>query len=156
MNKNNFYKRYFTKEGENVLDNVSWKKFDVIIKDDKGNAFFEQTDVEFPDFYSQQAVNIITSKYFRGIIGTKNRETSYRQLIERVVNTNISWGEEQGYFNNEDEKESFKQELIYILVYQKAFFNSPVWFNMGYPGREQTSSACSALKFDDSVLDSQQ
>jgi len=145
------FKRCFTKENEDVLDGVRWKNFDVIIKDNKGNPVFEQKSVEFPKFYSQQAVNIITNKYFRGIIGTKNRETRYRDLISRVVNTNVSWGENQGYFKDENEKETYKQELTHILVYQKSYFNSPVWFNMGFPGREQAASACFINSIDDTL-----
>lgn len=145
------YKRHFTEKGEDVLNNVSWGKFDVIIKNMDGGIVFEQRDVEFPSFYSQQAVNIITSKYFRGVMNGKNRENSYRQLISRVVNTNVKWGSSQGYFETDEEMEIFKQELTYILVYQKGYFNSPVWFNMGFPGREQTASACFINSISDTL-----
>lgn len=151
VNKSVKFERHFSKEGEDVLDNVQWKPFDAVIKDEKGQSVFEQLDVDFPEFYSQQSVNIITSKYFRGVTGTKNRELSYRDLIVRVVNTNVTWAEEQGYFQSDEDKEIFKQELTHILVYQKAYFNSPVWFNMGFPGREQTASACFINSIEDTL-----
>ena len=144
--------RRFSTKGINVIDEVVWKKFDAVIKDhSSAKPMFEQKDVEFPEFYSQRSVNIITSKYFRGILGTKNREQSYKELISRVVNTNVAWGKEQGYFQTDEDEDAFKQELTHILVYQKAYFNSPVWFNMGFPGREQTSSACFINSIEDTL-----
>ncbi|MCK5615493.1 adenosylcobalamin-dependent ribonucleoside-diphosphate reductase, partial [Candidatus Pacearchaeota archaeon] len=144
--------RHFTKKGESVFDKINWKKFDAVIKDHKTQKIvFEQKDVEFPEFYSQRAVNIIASKYFRGVLGTKNRECSYKQLIARVVDTNVVWGEDQGYFQTDEDKSAFRQELTHILVHQKAYFNSPVWFTMGFPGREQTASACFINLIDDTL-----
>ncbi|HUW43956.1 MAG TPA: vitamin B12-dependent ribonucleotide reductase, partial [Bacillota bacterium] len=143
MPDNIMFKRRFTTDGVSPYDEIKWEKFDAVIKDFKtGEIVFEQKDVEFPLSYSQQAVNIITSKYFRGVIGTKKREKSYKQLIKRVVDTNVKWGEEQGYFVSEGSKQIFEDELTHILLNQKAYFNSPVWFNMGWEHREQTASAC--------------
>jgi len=144
--------RYFTKEGINPFDEVEWVKFDAIIKDSRSDKIaFEQKNVEFPSFFSQQSVNIITSKYFRGNEENENRETSFKQLIERVVNTNVNWAKEQGYFLSDKDQETYKAELEYILLHQKASFNSPVWFNIGFPGRAQTSSACFVLSVEDSL-----
>ena len=145
------YKRFFTKEGEHPYDGVEWEKFDAIIKDRvSGDMKYEQRGVEFPSFYSQGAVNIIASKYFKGILG-KNRETSLKQLIDRVVNTNVSWGDKQSYFDTPEDKNIFSEELTYILLHQIAYFNSPVWFNMGFPGRAQQASACFVSKVEDSI-----
>jgi len=157
MPDNIMFKRRFTTDGVSPYDEIKWEKFDAVIKDFKtGEIVFEQKDVEFPLSYSQQAVNIITSKYFRGVIGTKKREKSYKQLIKRVVDTNVKWGEEQGYFVSEGSKQIFEDELTHILLNQKAYFNSPVWFNMGWEHREQTASACFIVSLEDnmdSILD---
>ena len=152
VEKDTVFKRYYTKTNTHPYDQVSWKEFDAFIRDyETGETKFEQKGVLFPEFYSQNAVNIITSKYFRGIMGTDNRETSYKQLIDRVVNTNVAWGEEQGYFSDDNQKKVFADELTYILLHQMAYFNSPVWFNMGWKGRSQTASACFILGIEDSI-----
>ena len=144
--------RHFTKEGVDSFDEVEWQKFDAIIKDSRSDKIaFEQKDVEFPSYFSQQSVNIVASKYFRGNAENENRETSFKQLITRVVETNVNWAKEQGYFTSDKDQEIYKEELKYILVHQKASFNSPVWFNMGFPGRAQTSSACFILSVEDSM-----
>jgi ribonucleotide reductase alpha subunit len=146
------FQRHFTTDKCLPFDAVNWKTFTASLKDYKtGKITFEQKDVEFPDFYSQNAINIIVSKYFRGILGTKNRETSYKQLISRVVDTNVSWAEKQQYFETEEDKNVFRDELTYILLHQYAYFNSPVWFNMGFEGREQTSSACFINSVEDNM-----
>lgn len=151
-NDRTVFKRHFTKENSHPYDDVNWKEFDAVIKDfSTGEVKFEQKGVIFPDFYSQNAVNIIASKYFRGVMGTENRESDYRQLISRIVDTNVSWGEEQGYFADEQEKVVYSKELAYILLHQMAYFNSPVWFNMGFPGRPQTASACFINSTGDSM-----
>lgn len=169
INKTEFkIKRYFTQEGTHPYDAIEWKTFDAVIKDYKtGEIKFEQKNVEFPASYSQRAVDIIASKYFRGQINTedrswkhvdifefepsKAREWNYKQLIDRVVWRNTTWGLEQGYFTDKDEAKVFSEELIFLLLNQYFYFNSPVWFNMGYPGRVQTSSACFILPIEDSM-----
>jgi len=155
-NKGIIFKRHFTKENTHPFDEVEWNKKDAIVVSAEKKIVFEQKNVEFPTFYSQRAVDIIVSKYFKGKMGTSSRETSYKQLINRIVNTNVKWGEEQGYFSNEESKKIYSDELIYILLHQMVSFNSPVWFNMGFPGRPQTSSACFINKVEDdmdSILD---
>lgn len=155
------FSRFFTKEGEHPYDKVEWKIFDAIIQDVRsGKINFEQRGVEFPSFYSQQAVNIIVSKYFRGILGTKNRETSLKNIIDRVVKTNCDWAVKQGYFKSDADQvlKIFSDELTYILLHQMASFNSPVWFNIGFPGRPQQTSACFIVGIEDdmdSILDAQ-
>ena len=125
-------KRYFTKEGVHPYDEVEWDIRDAVIPNFKegGNAF-EQREVEFPTDWSQNATNIVAQKYFRGPLGTPQRERSVRQLIDRVADTITSWGWKDGYFANEEDRETFNHELKHILVTQKAAFNSPVWFNVG-------------------------
>jgi len=154
---NSIFKRIFTKEDRHPYDDINWVNFDAVIKDySTGEVKFEQKGVIFPDSYSQNAVNIIASKYFRGVPGTENRECDYRQLINRVVKTNVAWGKDQGYFISEDEEKIFSDELTYIIVHQMAYFNSPVWFNMGWSGRPQVSSACFINSVEDtmdSILD---
>ncbi len=116
---------------QDVYKQINWELRDAVIKDYKtGNIVFEQKNCEFPDFYSDTAVNVIASKYFKGQLGTPQRETSLRQLIDRVVTTIRKWGYEQDYFDLENANK-FEQELRYILVHQLAAFNSPVWFNVG-------------------------
>ena len=147
-------KRYFTKEGTHPFDEINWVKRDAVVGGgDKKN--FEQKDVEFPDFWSPNAVNITASKYFRGKLGTPQRETSARQMIERVVKTIRGWGEKSGYFENADQAQIFEEELAHLLVYQKGSFNSPVWFNVGTTAKPQCS-ACFILAVEDdmrSILD---
>ncbi|MBM3204890.1 vitamin B12-dependent ribonucleotide reductase, partial [Candidatus Uhrbacteria bacterium] len=105
-----------------------------------GKVVFEQREVEVPSFYSQTATNIIVSKYFRGRIGTPQRETSVRQLVDRVAKTISNWGRRGGYFLNEQEALVFEHELTSILVNQRAAFNSPVWFNVGVTDHPQCSA----------------
>jgi ribonucleoside-diphosphate reductase alpha chain len=144
------FKRYFTKDGVHPYDEVEWERRDAVIPNYKegGNAF-EQRDVEFPATWSQNATNIVAQKYFRGTLGTPERESSVRQLIGRVVDTITGWGREGGYFATDHDAQVFAEELTHLLVHQKAAFNSPVWFNLGVPGVAAQASACFILAVDD-------
>jgi len=133
--KNSFITRFFTKENVHPYDEVNWVKRNAEIP----GSGFKMENVEFPDFYSQNAVNIIASKYFK--VNRGKQETSLKELIDRVVKTFKKWGLEQGYFD-EKEAEIYEKELTYIILYQYATFNSPVWFNVGVEGRIQQCSAC--------------
>jgi ribonucleoside-diphosphate reductase alpha chain len=142
------FPRFFTLPGVDPFDEVTWELRSAVIGNERGEVVFEQRDVEIPSFWSQQATNIVVSKYFRGQIGTPERERSVKQLIGRVVNTITEWGRTDGYFATEADLESFSADLKHILVYQKAAFNSPVWFNCGF----ETHPQCSAC-FINSVQD---
>jgi ribonucleoside-diphosphate reductase alpha chain len=135
------FDRYFTKDGVDPFDEIDWELRSALIANEKGELVFEQRDVEFPRFWSQQATNIVVSKYFRGQIGTPDRERSVKQLIGRVVETITGWAREQGYFASEDDLQAFSDDLKHLLVYQKGSFNSPVWFNCGFE-RAPQCSAC--------------
>ena len=148
-------RRYFTKAGENPYDQVEWEIRSATIQNENGKIVFEQNNVEVPKAWSQMATNVVTSKYFRGPLGTPDRERTVRQLISRVVDTVTGWGRADGYFAGEDDARAFSDELTHILVHQKACFNSPVWFNCGIEERPQCS-ACFILSVDDtmeSILD---
>src|SRR4051794_39446431 len=140
--------RWFTKTGVDVYDTCEWETRSAVITNERGEIVFEQKDVEMPKFWSQMATNVVVSKYFRGHIGTPDRESSVRQLIGRVVRTITQWGREGGYFASETDGDTFRDELTHILLYQMASFNSPVWFNVGIEPRPQ----CSAC-FINSVAD---
>ena len=142
------FSRFFTLPGVDPFDEVTWELRSAVIGNERGEVVFEQRDVEIPSFWSQQATNIVVSKYFRGQIGTPQREHSVKQLIGRVVDTITEWGRKDGYLATEADLESFSAELKHILVYQKAAFNSPVWFNCGF----EKSPQCSAC-FINSVQD---
>ena len=146
------FKRSFTTEGAHPFDEVEWETRDAVIPNFKegGNAF-EQRDVEFPKTWSQNATNIVAQKYFRGPLGTPQRESSVRQLISRVVDTITGWGKKDGYFASDKDADVFADELTHILVTQKAAFNSPVWFNLGVPNTPQQASACFILAVDDEM-----
>jgi ribonucleoside-diphosphate reductase alpha chain len=146
------FKRYFTKDGVHPFDEVEWERRDAVIPNYKegGNAF-EQRDVEFPATWSQNAANIVAQKYFRGPLGTPERETSVRQLVGRVVDTITGWGKKDGYFASDHDARVFSEELSHLLVNQKASFNSPVWFNLGVPNTAQQCSACFILAVDDQI-----
>ncbi len=135
------WRRYFTRPGVLAFDEVQWETRSASITNEKGEVVFEQRNVEIPAGWSQVATNVVVSKYFRGVLGTPERERSVRQLIGRVVRTIHGWGVKQGYFATPEAGETFKEELTHLLVYQKAAFNSPVWFNVGIEPRPQ-SSAC--------------
>jgi ribonucleoside-diphosphate reductase alpha chain len=143
------FERYFTDGTVSPFDKVEWEKRTAQIGNEKGVTIFKQEDVEVPKSWSQTATNIVTSKYFHGKPGTPEREGSVRQLISRVVNTIVRWGEEGGYFADEASRDAFKDELTHLLVEQKMSFNSPVWFNVGVQAKPQ----CSAC-FINSVQDS--
>ncbi|MGZ8597412.1 MAG: vitamin B12-dependent ribonucleotide reductase [Actinomycetota bacterium] len=144
------FSRYFTTEGKHPFDDVEWEVRDAVIPNYKegGNAF-EQRDVEFPASWSQNATNIVAQKYFRGTLGTPQRESSVRQLAGRVVDTITRWGQKNGYFASDHDAEVFAEELTHLIVTQKAAFNSPVWFNVGVPDTPQQCSACFILAVDD-------
>ena len=144
--------RFFTTPGAHPYDEVTWEKRDSRITNWRdGTVAFEQLGVEFPESWSLNATNIVAQKYFRGTPGTPERESSMRQVIDRVADTITTWGIEGGYFTDEDESEAFRNELKYILVTQRAAFNSPVWFNIGVKGVPQQASACFILSVEDKM-----
>src|SRR5215211_198930 len=143
--------RIHTTPGVHPYDEVSWERRDVVMTNWRdGSVNFEQRGVEFPDFWSVNAVNIVTSKYFRGAVGTPQRETSLKQLIDRIVKTYRKAGEDHRYFASPADAEIFEHELAYALLHQIFSFNSPVWFNVGTPQPQQVS-ACFILSVDDSM-----
>ena len=144
--------RHYTQPDVHPYDMVKWEKRDARISNWKdGSVAFEQRDVEFPDTWSLNATNIVSQKYFRGTPGTSEREVSLRQVIDRVADTIANWGIQGGYFVDEAEAEAFRNELKYILVTQRAAFNSPVWFNIGVKGVPQQASACFILAVEDTM-----
>jgi len=145
-------RRHFTAPGQLPYEQVEWERRDARISNWKdGTVAFEQLGVEFPTTWSLNATNIVAQKYFRGTPGTPERESSLRQVIDRVVDTITTWGVEGGYFVDQTEAESFRDELKYILVTQRAAFNSPVWFNIGVKGVPQQASACFILAVEDKM-----
>ena len=149
-------RRHFSRAEVHPYDEVEWHRRDARITSADGEVAFEQTDVEFPQSWSVNAGNIVAQKYFRGGLGTPERETSLRQVIDRVVGTLVAWGTESGHLAEPEEAEAFGDELRWLLVRQRAAFNSPVWFNLGVPGAVPQSSACFILAVDDtmeSILD---
>jgi ribonucleoside-diphosphate reductase alpha chain len=134
------FDRYFSREGIDPFDEIEWEMRSAVIGNEKGEVVFEQRDVEFPRFWSQQATNIVVSKYFRGQIGAPERERSVKQLIGRVVDTITAWAVKQKYFASDDDLQAFSDDLKHLLVYQKAAFNSPVWFNVGFEPHPQCSA----------------
>lgn len=144
--------RFFTDEGTDPYDAVTWVKRDSkIVNPSTGKTVFEQLGVEFPEFWSMNSINIVAQKYFYGTPGTDQRETSLRHLVDRVADTITKYGYEHGYFTEESEADTFNAELKYILITQRAAFNSPVWFNIGTPDRSQQASACFILKVEDNL-----
>lgn len=144
--------RYFTEEGTHPYDMLNWVERDAkIVSPGSGKTVFEQKQVEFPDSWSLNAVNIVAQKYFSGTPGTSGREGSLRQLLNRVADTITRHGFENGYFANESEADVFNEELKYILATQRASFNSPVWFNIGVNDRAQQASACFILEVEDTL-----
>ena len=143
--------RIHTTPGVHPYDEVVWEHRDVVMTNWRdGSINFEQRGVEFPDFWSLNAVNIVTSKYFRGAVGSPKREKSLKQLIDRVVLTYRKAGEDNGYFASPADAEIFEHELAYALLHQVFSFNSPVWFNVG-TAQPQQVSACFILSVDDSM-----
>ena len=143
--------RRFSTEGVHPYDEITWERRDVVQTNWKtGETVFEQRGVEFPDFWSVNASTIVTTKYFRGALGTDVRETSLRELVDRVVKTYRKGGEDHGYFATPVDAEVFEHELTWLLVHQYFSFNSPVWFNVGTSSPQQVS-ACFILSVDDSM-----
>src|SRR3954468_8818370 len=136
--------RKFTTPGQDPFDTVDWELRTASV------GKFEQEDVEFPTTWSQNATNIVAQKYFRGRMGTPERESSVKQMIGRVAGTIANWGREGGYFDTEDDAQAFEDELTYILLHQIAAFNSPVWFNVGFEEHPQCS-ACFILSVEDTM-----
>src|SRR5216110_143914 len=143
--------RFFTPAGSHAYDLVEWERRTAAITGEKGQVIFEQKDVEVPRSWSQLAINVVAQKYFRGSPGSPERETSVRQIIDRVVDTIAKWGREGGYFATEEDAQNWAEELRFLLVTQQASFNSPVWFNIGIPGRSQQASACFINAVNDSM-----
>ena len=141
--------RFFTIPGRDPFEEVDWEIRDAFIPG-KDKAVFDQKNVEFPKFWSQTATNIVAQKYFRGKMGSPERETSVKHMISRVVDTIGGWGRAGGYFVSDEEADTFEAELKAILVNQYASFNSPVWFNVGFEEKPQCS-ACFILSVDDSM-----
>ncbi|MBV9487683.1 MAG: vitamin B12-dependent ribonucleotide reductase [Frankiaceae bacterium] len=143
--------RVFTRPGVHPYDDVTWGRRDIVMTNWRdGSINFEQRGVEFPESWSVNAANIVTTKYFRGAVGTPQRETSLRQLIDRVVQTYRKAGEDNGYFASADDAEVFDHELTHMLLHQVFSFNSPVWFNVGTASPQQVS-ACFILSVDDTM-----
>jgi ribonucleoside-diphosphate reductase alpha chain len=147
--------RYFSRAGVHPYDEVEWELRSASITNEKGKVVFEQNNVEIPKAWSLMATQVVVSKYFRGPLGTPQREHSVRQMISRVVDTITGWGRKDHYFASEDDAQAFADELTHILLHQKACFNSPVWFNCGIEAKPQCS-ACFILSVEDtmdSILD---
>ncbi|MBO3142648.1 vitamin B12-dependent ribonucleotide reductase [Dermatophilus congolensis] len=143
--------RIFTTPGVHPYEEVTWEKRDVVQTNWKtGETIFEQHGVEFPDFWSMNASTIVTTKYFRGAVGTPTRESSLKTLIDRVVMTYVTAGKKHGYFATDEDATIFEHELTYALVHQIFSFNSPVWFNVGTASPQQVS-ACFILSVEDSM-----
>ena len=143
--------RHFTRKGDDPFDSVEWELRTARISNEKGETVFEQADCEIPKSWSQLATNVVVSKYFRGHLGTPERETSVRQLIGRVVGRISEWGRAAGYFATPGDAETFAAELSYMVVHQKVAFNSPVWFNLGVPDTPQQASACFINSVEDTM-----
>ncbi len=146
-------KRVFTKEGAHPFDGVEWKRLKITVRGI--NEHVEERELEFPESWSENAASIAGSKYFRGRIGSAERESSVREMVSRVARTIRGWGLAFGYFDTEEDANVFCDELTYILLHQKAAFNSPVWFNVGIEEKPQCS-ACFLLAVEDnmrSILD---
>ena len=144
--------RYFTRPKTKAYEQLKWVKRDSqIMNPATGKPVFEQKDVEFPSGWSLNAINIVAQKYFTGTPGTDERESSLRQLIDRVVDTVTRHGIQEGYFESDTQAEDFREELKYVLATQRAAFNSPVWFNIGAPERSQQASACFILAVEDTM-----
>ena len=145
-------RRFFTQPKSKGYDQLNWVKRDSLLTNPMTlKPVFEQKDVEFPDDWSLNAINIVAQKYFTGTPGTKSREGSLKQLINRVADTITRHGLQESYFETPEEAEDFREELKYVLATQRAAFNSPVWFNIGVPERSQQASACFILAVEDTM-----
>jgi ribonucleoside-diphosphate reductase alpha chain len=136
------FERYFTPPESSAYDLIEWERRTASITSEKGAVIFEQKDVEVPSSWSQLAINVVAQKYFRGHLGSPDRESSVQQLVDRVVDTLARWGVEGGYFATEQDAANWSEDLRWLLATQHASFNSPVWFNIGVAGRAQQASAC--------------
>jgi ribonucleoside-diphosphate reductase alpha chain len=134
--------RRFTTVGEDPFETVEWERRTAAITGEDGKTVFEQKDCEIPKTWSQLATNVVVSKYFRGPLGSPQRENSVRQIIGRVADTMHRWGVEGHYFATDEDAHAFRDELVYLLLHQYGSFNSPVWFNIGVKGAKQQGSAC--------------
>jgi ribonucleoside-diphosphate reductase alpha chain len=144
--------RLFTPAGSKGYDQIEWTQRDSKLMNPMTNeTVFEQLDIEFPKAFSQNAINIVAQKYFTGTPGTDGREASLKTLIDRVVDTVVRQGKQEGYFSGDAEAENFREELKYVLATQRAAFNSPVWFNIGVKERAQQASACFILGIEDTM-----
>ena len=132
--------RLFSRPDVHPFDEVEWELRSATITNERGELIFEQRDCEIPRAWSQLATNVVVSKYFRGHLGTPERESSVKQLIGRVVGRIHEWGVRGGYFRTPEDGEIFQAELAHLLVNQKMAFNSPVWFNLGVAGTPQQAS----------------
>jgi ribonucleoside-diphosphate reductase alpha chain len=141
--------RRHTTPGVHPFDEVEWELRDAVIGD-PANPAFEQRGVEFPKSWSQNATNIVAQKYFRGRLGADERESSVKEMISRVAGTIAGWGRDGGYFATDEDADAFEAELTHILLHQKAAFNSPVWFNVGFESHPQCS-ACFILSVEDTM-----
>jgi len=140
-------RRLFTKPKSKAYDALKWLKRDSLISNPgTGKAVFDQKGVDFPEGWSLNAINIVAQKYFTGTPGTGGRESSLKQLIDRVVDTVARQGIDEGYFDSKAEADDFREELKYILATQRASFNSPVWFNIGVPERAQQASEMAPVR----------
>jgi ribonucleoside-diphosphate reductase alpha chain len=143
--------RYFTSAGADPFDAIEWERRDAKITGERGEVVFEQTDIEVPASWSQLATNVVASKYFRGHLGTPERESSVKRLIVRVVDRIREWGDKSGYFRTPEDAQTFVDELEYVLATQRMSFNSPVWFNLGVADTPQQASACFINSVDDTM-----
>ena len=144
------FNRFFSRPDADPFDEIEWETRSAVIANEKGETVFEQRGVEIPGDWSQQAANIVVSKYFRGQLGTPQRERSVRQLVGRVVDTITAWARKDRYFAGEEDLRAFSDDLKHLLVRQKAAFNSPVWFNCGFEPAPQCS-ACFINSVDDTM-----
>ena len=148
----NKLKRHFTNDGVDPYQTVEWERRDAKLTNFvDGSVSFEQSDIEFPVEWSATASNIVAQKYFRGAIGATDRESSLREVIQRVTSTIRKWGENDHYFVDAEEAETFESELAWLLLHQRCAFNSPVWFNIGVKDVPQQASACFILSVDDDM-----
>ena len=145
-------RRHFTTDGTDPYDDIDWEVRTARLVDHRdGSVAFEQEDVEVPVDWSVNATNILAQKYFRGATDAPDRESSLRQVADRVTGTIADWGLRDGYFVDAAEAATFADELRYLVITQRAAFNSPVWFNIGVPGVPQQASACFILSVDDQM-----
>jgi ribonucleoside-diphosphate reductase alpha chain len=145
-------RRHFTTEGVHPYDEVRWERRDARITNYRdGTVAFEQLGVEVPESWSVNATNILSQKYFRGTLNTDERESSLKQVADRVADTITAWGLKDGYFVDDEEAQIFNHELKFLIIHQRAAFNSPVWFNIGVPGVPQQGSACFILSVEDQM-----